>query len=1147
MAFIAIDGVALGPVNKGSSRNFDGASWQRRSDVERLEVETASRVLPLDSVCKAEEVDVSLDYLRRISSLSTRSRTSSNFNLMFPDELLTAVTVTFQLSGRDDKSIKARTSSSNSISTFSYILERAAIRPVLVFSFAMLKATFWDNVSRITPRACLSRRAQSSFFMPSGCFPERVGCFEFAFEFVAALNFNTQHIATSKGHEECVLVLLKHACNVRLRDMNDNTTLWDAISSKHHSIFRSLYHCASISDPFTTSDLLCTATKPNDLTVMQELLKQGLNADAKDRSGLTTLQVALKEKHNQMKREIGQQITGTDSVSPLTKLAVGNPRVSIYRGHPLIRKESHCMEPGKLMNFADLESFSVNSVSVSQLAKTTPPGLQKMEMKASLESLKSFSRPRAEGAQPQKEGNESLDEDAYLSLSDLSKIILPPLGSSTYNHSNQTNSRWIISPMDSRYRCWETFMVMLVYHLAFVYPFEIAFLTPVPPVALYVADTVANSFFAVDIVLTFLVAYIDSTTQLLVLDREKIAKRYLSTWFIMDLASTIPFEALIRLLFTKSKLGLSYSCLELLRFWRLRRVKEFFTRLEKDIRFSYFIVRCAKLLSVSARGRTWIGTVNPHFRETSLWFRYISALYWSITTMTTIIGNMTNLVVEGTRRTMEFRDSIESAPNFVSRNRLPSRLREQILAYMCLRFQAESLNQQHLIEQFPKSIYTSICQHLFLPTVEKVYLFTGVSRETLLHLASKMKAEYVPQREDMMMPNDAPDDVYIIVSGEVKIIECEMEKGEVIVGILCSGDMFGETGALCSRPHRYTFRTKTLCQILKLKTADLIQAMEAKHKDNVAILKNFLWHHKRLKDITNGSSKMEGREEDGDPRNMSISLLDVAYTGIAAFLDELLKARLDPNKGDCKGRTPLHIAAPKGHEECVLVLLRHACNVHLRDMNGNTALWDALSSKHHSIFRILYHCASISDPFTTGDLLCTASKRNDLTVMQELLKQGLDLDAKDRSGLTALQVATKEKHNQMVNLLVTNGADIINANIYELSTSTLDEMLQKREIGHQITGTDSVSFLSKLGAGNPRVRIYKSHPLIRKESSCMEPGKLIRVPDSLDELKNLAGQKLGIDARIATVTDEAGAKIESIELIRDNDKLHVFENTILGS
>ncbi|KAK8529907.1 hypothetical protein V6N13_102797 [Hibiscus sabdariffa] len=799
------------------------------------------------------------------------------------------------------------------------------------------------------------------------------------------------------------------------------------------------------------------------------------------------------------------------------------------------------------------------------------------------------------------------NEDSSLSLSNLSKLIIPPLGVSGYNQ-NQINSKgWIISPMDSRYRCWETFMVMLVFYSAWVYPFEVAFFSSSTPRNLYIADNIVDLFFAVDIVLTFFVAYIDSRTQLLVRDSKKIAIRYLSTWFLMDVASTIPFEALGYLFTGKSNVGISYSLLGLLRFWRLRRVKQLFTRLEKDIRFSYFWIRCARLIAVTLflvhcagclyylladryphRGKTWLGSVNPNFRETSLWIRYISALYWSITTMTTvgygdlhavntmemifiifymlfnlgltayIIGNMTNLVVEGTRRTMEFRNSIEAASNFVSRNRLPPRLKEQILAYMCLRFKAESLNQQQLIEQLPKSIYTGICQHLFLPTVEKVYLFNGISREILQHLVAKMKAEYIPPREDVIMQNEAPDDVYIIVSGEVEIIDCEMEK-EMVIGTLHSGDMFGEIGALCCRPQRFTFRTKTLSQLLRLRTTDLIESMQTKQEDNVAVLKNFLQHNKRLKDLKIGGLVVEGGDEDGDPKDIGINLLNVADIGNAAFLDELLKARLDPDIGDSKGRTPLHIAASRGHEDCVLVLLKHACNVHLRDIDGNTALWDAISTKHHSIFRILYHCAAISDSFTAGDLLCMAAKRNDQAAMQELLKHGLNVDAKDRHGLTALQIAMKEKHEDMVNLLVLNGADVINANTYEFSSESLNEMLLKREVGHRITVTDTTSsevLLEKL-KGEPtgkldknriseraRVSIYKGHPLMRKETCCMEPGKLISLPESFEELKNIAGKRFGIDMRSAIITDEAGAEIDSIEVVRDNDKLFIVEEPV---
>ncbi|GLT30541.1 hypothetical protein SLA2020_053350 [Shorea laevis] len=790
-----------------------------------------------------------------------------------------------------------------------------------------------------------------------------------------------------------------------------------------------------------------------------------------------------------------------------------------------------------------------------------------------------------------------------LSLSNLSKIILPPLGVSNYNQ-NQTNSKgWIISPMDSRYRCWEAFMVLLVAYSAWMYPFEVAFLSSSPHRNISIVDNIVDLFFGIDIVLTFFVAYIDSRTLLLVRDSRKIAVRYLSTWFLMDVASTLPFEALGYLFTGKSNLSIFYSLLGLLRFWRLRRVKQLFTRLEKDIRFNYFWIRCARLLAVTLflvhcagclyylladwyphQGKTWLGSVNPNFRETSLWIRYISALYWSITTLTTVgygdlhavnavemifiifymlfnlgltsylIGNMTNLVVEGTHRTMEFRNSIEAASNFVSRNRLPPRLKEQMLAYMCLRFKAESLNQHQLIEQLPKSICKSICQHLFLPTVEQVYLFKGVSKEILQLLVAEMKAEYIPPREDVIMQNEAPDDVYIIVSGEVEIVDCEMEK-EIVVGTLHPGDMFGEIRALCYKPQRFTFRTKTLSQLLRLRTNDLVEAMQAKQEDNVSMLKNFLHQNKKLKDLKSGDLIMEGRDEDGDP-NMSINLLTVAGTGNAAFLDELLKARLDHDIGDSEGKTPLHIAASNGHEDCVMVLLKHACNVHLRDRNGNTALWDAVSSKHHSIFRILYHCAAISDPFTAGDLLCTAAKRNNIEVMKELLKHGLNVDAEDRHGLTALQIAMAGNHVDMVSLLVMNGADIASVSSHRLSSMDLNEMVQNREIGHRITILDTnLNEVSKRlekehegkcnGNDHLRVSIYKGHPLVRKETCCRESGRLVKLPNSLEELKRIAGEKLGIsDATNITVTDEAGAEIDSIEVIRDNDKLFLIEEPI---
>lgn len=63
-------------------------------------------------------------------------------------------------------------------------------------------------------------------------------------------------------------------------------------------------------------------------------------------------------------------------------------------------------------------------------------------------------------------------------------------------------------------------------------------------------------------------------------------------------------------------------------------------------------------------------------------------------------------------------------------------------------------------------------------------------------------------------------------------------------------------------------------------------------------------YHKKLQDLKIGALLVEGGEEEGDP-DMAGNLLTVARTGNDGLLDELLKAKLDPDIGDSKGRTPL--------------------------------------------------------------------------------------------------------------------------------------------------------------------------------------------------------------------------------------------------
>lgn len=111
-------------------------------------------------------------------------------------------------------------------------------------------------------------------------------------------------------------------------------------------------------------------------------------------------------------------------------------------------------------------------------------------------------------------------------------------------------------------------------YTAWVSPFELGFLKkPQPPLS--ITDNIVNGFFAVDIILTFFVAYIDKTTYLFEDNRKLIAWKYARTWLVFDLVSIVPSELVQKL---SSSPIQAYGLFNMLRLWRLRRVSALFSR-----------------------------------------------------------------------------------------------------------------------------------------------------------------------------------------------------------------------------------------------------------------------------------------------------------------------------------------------------------------------------------------------------------------------------------------------------------------------------------------------------------------------------------------------------------------------------------------
>ncbi|PIN04682.1 K+-channel ERG [Handroanthus impetiginosus] len=687
--------------------------------------------------------------------------------------------------------------------------------------------------------------------------------------------------------------------------------------------------------------------------------------------------------------------------------------------------------------------------------------------------------------------------------------LIPSLGA----RINRTKKlrRYIISPFNPRYRAWEMFLILLVIYSAWISPFEFAFLAYRQD-ALSIIDNVVNSFFAVDIVLTFFVAYLDSQSYLLIDDPRKIAIRYISTWFIFDVCSTVPFQSL-SLLFADHDGGLGFKLLSMLRLWRLRRVSSLFARLEKDIRFNYFWTRCTKLISVTLFAvhcagcfnyiiadrypdpkRTWIGAVYPNFKQMSLWERYVTAIYWSIVTLTTtgygdlhaenpremlfgifymlfnlgltsyIIGNMTNLVVHWTSRTRNFRDSVRAASEFVKRNQLPPHIEDQVLSHICLKFKAEGLKQQETLSGLPKAIRSSIAHYLFYPVVQNVHLFHGVSPDFLLLLVPEMEAEYYPPKEDVILPNEAPTDAYILVSGAVDFVR-KVNGHEEIIEKATAGEIFGEIGVLCGK-QTFGVRTTEVSQILRLNKTAFLNILRACPVDELVVLNNL---YQKLKAYR--SFDIEGQHDpdlilrnwsDEEPRE------DPAhFHGFMAINqtenNDTRGSEIDVSSPAEDGQTALHVAVRQGHIEMVKLLLEKGANVNKPDGRGFTP--KALAENH------------------ANKGMC------DLIFNYE--------NDKRLDGPTNYANNHYKKH------------------AYVSSTSS--------------TNTTSVEPPKK------RVTIH----MIKHSEKQL--AKLIILPDSLEELLRIAGEKFGDDS-LARVVNADNAEIDDLSVIRDGDHLFLLSS-----
>ncbi|GJP49051.1 hypothetical protein CLOM_g8318 [Closterium sp. NIES-68] len=636
----------------------------------------------------------------------------------------------------------------------------------------------------------------------------------------------------------------------------------------------------------------------------------------------------------------------------------------------------------------------------------------------------------------------------------------------------------VVAPDNGYLLLWQQLVLVLSFYSAFITPLEFSFLPVLPP-GLAMADNIINAFFLADLLLTFFVAFKDRRTQSYVCDHWSIATRYLCTFFACDVLALFPWDTFFQLAGGEGDDNLLRWFLWT-RVVRTRHVMNYFHRLQRDIRLSYFAVRVVKLIFVELyithvagcffyflattyppdqEGSTWIGSLTlgdlqyTDFRDIDLYTRYFTALYWSVITMATIgygdvhpvnpremvfamvyisfdlvlsaylVGNITAMVVKGSNTT-RYREKMSALIKYMNRNHLPHALRQQMRQHVRLQFETEQVEDE-VMEEFPLSIRHKVARALYQRTVEACYLFDGCSGECINQIVARATPEYYYPLEVLIQKNDAADHMFVICSGTVQEASCVHGEGkDEHLATLTAGNMCGEVALLCNILQPFTVTAKELCQVLRIDRQSLAIVTSLFIVDGRRMVDNLLQRSEEAGSKFAGLvAEIEGLVA-AQEADLTVSTIYAAWTGDMEQLQQLMAAGAKADRADYDGRTPLHLAAAGGHNDLVRLLLLEGAQVNAVDNFGTTPLLEALRAGHDETAAILASKGGTVGLQEAGTVLCGAVTAADTALLQRLLSHGVHPNATDYDQRSPLHIAAIKGHLHVARLLVDHHADV---------------------------------------------------------------------------------------------------------------------------
>ncbi|KAL7533004.1 hypothetical protein ACHAXR_008237 [Thalassiosira sp. AJA248-18] len=632
----------------------------------------------------------------------------------------------------------------------------------------------------------------------------------------------------------------------------------------------------------------------------------------------------------------------------------------------------------------------------------------------------------------------------------------------------------IIFPWGAGYKLWWGLTVLAAAFTIFLETYQIAF----SPGGLssnggVILEFILGVVFGVDIIINFNLAYYDDRDKI-VFARRAIARHYTQRMFIVDLIGVFPFYA-VALEITgemgnANKFTQNLALLRLFKMVRLHRVSLFFSIIQYSRKISFIGLTLTRNCSIVlvwthvwacimffiAREsafdpeNTWLGSVS----DLSTFEQYISSLYWSVVTFTTvgygdfspvnsieqiagvvymllnvalaswIIGSITLLIVKKDEKTSVYREALQVLHKYSALHNFDKKLTKRLTNQLKLDFDNREIADEQVLHFFPDGVRRKILRRLYMPSLLETRLMKGTRQQFVDAFLSLCSVEIFSPGAELLQRGSISSDLHLLLEGVVvvdnstdhdKIVkDADDNDGDFATSVVsrtsvgdrselhsgCAsgrggvkinvGDFINELGFFTEAPQTDTIRTKTVCKLLTMSRSHY-RAIATDHPGSSGVvLRNLL-------------SKVGQQIEDLPQSN---SVLRVGFSQESDTDNAIAEVQAQHALTEVQDLVKMHINKQKDDHTT------HFCFAASR---GDTATIEAM-------------CGQGFDPDSSDydhrNALMVASMIGNTDVVTKLLEYHANPNLTDMHGTSALFEATKNNHEHIAEILLEHGGEL---------------------------------------------------------------------------------------------------------------------------